>query len=891
MARVLIVDDEKSVRITLREFLKEDKHEISVAKSADEALRLVEKLDFDIIISDIILPRINGMILLKQIRETSPDIQVIMITGEPTADTAARAVRAGAFDYLAKPVSAELLKKAVKNAAKVKDLKDENRRYQEHLEELVEERAKALSESEKKYRTLVENVNIGIYRINVGENVKFIEVNPAIINMFGCKSREELLSINVPDLYQNPNNWRKLSEHILKDGSIRNVEFKFMKRDGTSFIGSQSVVVFKDKNEDVLYFDGVIENISELKQIESKLHRFSKVIQDSSDAIIIYDFNGQIIAWDYGAEVIYGWNEDEALKMNIKKLIPLEKLDRTNNFIEKLMKGKTVEPFVTERISKDGRLLYIWLTFTLLKDEEGKPYAVATTEQDITKRKIAEKGLLESEEGYRNLIESLGEGIIVANLENKIVIANPAAERIFDVNPGKLIDRKLDEFVDAKNLTILKNQKLFKKSKWNNYEIEIIQPGGRRRLLNITVTPKFDKDLNTIGMLGVFRDITEIKRMEEDILKTDKLESIGILASGIAHDFNNILTVILGNITLAKMFLEPENKVYNRLEGAEKASLRAKDLTQQLLTFSKGGSPVKKISSISDLLTESVNFSLTGSQIKCEFFINDQLWPVEIDEGQISQVINNLMINAVQAMPDGGIIKVGAENVNIFSDNSLPLNEGKYVKVTVEDNGTGISKENLQKIFDPYFTTKEKGNGLGLSTSFSIIKKHDGFIDVESELGKGTTFNIYLPASLKKKLVSGMEEEIHTVETGKILVVDDDEEIRELAELMLDKIGYDVEISKDGYEAIEMYKKSMEVGKPFDAIIMDLTIPGGMGGKEAVSKLIKIDPDVKAVISSGYSNNPIMSDYRKYGFAGVITKPYRAEELNRILTELLRDGR
>jgi len=889
MARVLIVDDEKSVRVTLGAFLEEDDHKICMAESVVEALKLIGVNDFDVILSDVVLPHTNGLELLRHIRQISVDVQVIMITGEPTVETATEAMRSGVFDFLHKPVAREAVKKVVAKAAEVKALKDENRIYREHLEEILKERTTALIESEAKYRSLIENINVGLFRKSTGITGKFIEVNPAIIKMFGCENKADFLATDFADLYQDPNIIRQVNDKMLREGFLKSEEIQLKRKDGTFFTGSLSGVVISDDKGKTKYFDGIIEDITERKKMGNKIHNLATVLQDSQEAVVIQDLDGQIIAWDRGAELMYGWKEEEAIGMNFSEIVPVENRHEFIDFIKQLKEGVTIEPFEAKRISKDGWILYTWLTFTILKDEEGNTYAIATTEQDITRRKQAEKDLSDSEDRYRTMIESLGEGVIVIDSENRFILTNPAADRVFGVVLGKLTGHRFDEFVDEENLNkIREHLELSRKTKTAGYEIEIIRSTGERRILNVTTTVRKDGNTKAADILGVFRDITEIKRMEKDIIKADKLESVGILAGGIAHDFNNILTIILGNLTLVKMFLKEDDKNYKRIEGAEKASLRAKDLTQQFLTFSKGGLPVKKVASISDLIMESVNFSIRGSKVKCEFFLQDNLWPLEIDTGQINQVINNLMINAAQAMPDGGVIKIKAQNVNLGSQDVLSLKEGKYVKITVEDEGTGISKENLQKIFDPYFTTKEKGNGLGLSTSYSIMKKHDGLLSVESELGKGTIFYIYLPASSMKILKEGDEKGFQVVGTGKILFLDDDEEILEIAVAMLKKIGYLVDFCKDGSVVIELYKKAKESGEPYDVVILDLTIPGGMSGKEAIKELIDIDPQVKAIASSGYSNSQIMSHYKKYGFSGVIAKPYRVEDLNDLLQGLLK---
>jgi nitrogen-specific signal transduction histidine kinase/CheY-like chemotaxis protein len=391
-----------------------------------------------------------------------------------------------------------------------------------------------------------------------------------------------------------------------------------------------------------------------------------------------------------------------------------------------------------------------------------------------------------------------------------------------------------------------------------------------------------------IGAVVVFRDVTDKWKTEQDMLKADKLESIGTLAEGIAHDFNNLLTGILGNISLANLNTN-SGKISRNLSDAEKATLRARDLTNQLLTFANGAAPIKKIASIGEVLKETTTFTLSGSRVGCDFSIPDNLWAVRVDETQMSQVFNNIVINAIQAMPEGGVIKILAENVTKSKESALPLKEGKYIKISIEDQGVGIPTEHFQKIFDPYFTTKEKGSGLGLATSYFIVKNHNGYITAESKAGIGTIFNIYLPA-YPKKILTGKKKkkkEKYITGEGKILVMDDEEIIREVFRSALTAIGYKVTVAKDGAEAIELYKKAKTSEHPFDAVIMDLTIPGGMGGKETIQKLRELDPDIKAIVSSGYSKDPIMSNFRKYGFKGVIPKPYKLETISATLYETL----
>ena len=414
---------------------------------------------------------------------------------------------------------------------------------------------------------------------------------------------------------------------------------------------------------------------------------------------------------------------------------------------------------------------------------------------------------------------------------------------------------------------------------------EWIGPEGR--IYEIYDYPFTDIDGSPL-VLELGLDITDRKKMEEELQKAQKLESLGVLAGGIAHDFNNILVSIMGGLSLLK-HAKLDDKIFKVLTTVEKAAGRAKDLTRQLLTFSKGEAPITKNASISELLKDTISFCLRGSKVRYEFCISDNLWPVEIDEGQISQVIHNLIINANQAMPDGGMIRICTENVTIRANKGLPLKEGKYVKISINDEGLGISEEYLKKIFDPYFTTKSDGSGLGLATSYSIIKKHKGYITVESEAGVGTTFIIFLPVTEKEIFsVEDVVEERLLFGRGKILVMDDDLDVRDTAGQMLTSLGYVVEFAREGAEAVELYKKAKESGQGFEAVISDLTIPGGMGAEEVIKKLHEIDPEVKVIVSSGYSNDHLITEYRQYGFAGVIAKPYEIRGLSETLSKVIK---
>ncbi|HDP81147.1 MAG TPA: response regulator [Spirochaetes bacterium] len=387
--------------------------------------------------------------------------------------------------------------------------------------------------------------------------------------------------------------------------------------------------------------------------------------------------------------------------------------------------------------------------------------------------------------------------------------------------------------------------------------------------------------------LDLENEIRERKRAEEELLKAGKLESLGVFAGGIAHDFNNILTAIIGNISMAAK-MKPGNENYlATLMEAEKASLRARELTGQLLTFARGGAPIKKLTSLKSIITDTAAFALSGSTVVVNHEIDENLWNAEVDPGQISQVIHNLVINAVQAMPGGGAITLKAANhVSAPSPLSGP-DQKSYVLITVSDTGPGIDVEHLGKIFAPYFTTKPEGTGLGLAIAYSVIKKHGGHIEVRSNPGSGTTFVIYLPASARTAHRPDTERKSPAVSAGRVLVMDDDERVLHITRMMLEHMGVESAEARNGDQAITMYREAMEAGAPFDILIMDLTIAGGMGGKEAVAKILAIDPGAKAIVSSGYSNDPIMADYRDFGFIDVLAKPFTYDDLRAALSRVM----
>jgi PAS domain S-box-containing protein len=511
-----------------------------------------------------------------------------------------------------------------------------------------------------------------------------------------------------------------------------------------------------------------------------------------------------------------------------------------------------------------------------------------TVFEDITERQRLAEALRDNEQFLTDIFNSIQDGLTILDRDLNILRVNPAQEQLGVPQPA--VGRKCYEVYYGRSapcevcpaMETLLTGKASRKISTRHL------PDGPDRFTEIYAFPLLDRTSGQVrAVIKFMRDITEQRQAEAERLRFSKLESVATLAGGIAHDFNNILTAIMGYISLAMLDQPKTGPGRERLTAAERACLQAQALARQLLTFATGGAPIKELLSLEKFIRETVSFAASGSQVRCEFSFPDILWAAEADPGQISQVFQNLVINAIQAMPTGGIITVRGENLEVGEGSDLPLEAGKYVKITIQDQGIGIPADFLPKIFDPYFTTKQAGSGLGLATVYSIVNKHRGHIAVESKLGEGTTFKIYLPA-VEVETIQWPEVDWQVLSgRGKILVMDDEELVRDLLKVMLDRLGYQVILAKDGEAAIELFTSAQDAGENFAAVILDLTVSGGMGGKAAIQHLLKIDPRVKAIVSSGYSDDPVMADFEKYGFSDVITKPYRISELSRVLNRVL----
>ena len=508
-------------------------------------------------------------------------------------------------------------------------------------------------------------------------------------------------------------------------------------------------------------------------------------------------------------------------------------------------------------------------------------------------RKRAEEALRDSEERYRAIVENSYDLIFETTPTGQCLYLSPNCTEVIGYQINELLGRNFFDLVHPDERQGLAQEFSEKVTRLEAGEMvcRLQHKTGEWRWFESHTRPFRTTTGKVLGIVDV-RDITERKRAEEERLRATKLESVGVLAGGIAHDFNNILTSVFANVGLARMLAgkqqaPADGTIVERLTAAEKACLRARDLTKQLLTFAKGGAPVKNVASITGFITDTVEFALRGSNVRCELELPEDLWAVEVDEGQMSQVIQNLIINADQAMPEGGVISVRADNTLIDRESNLPISQGRFVVISIRDQGVGIPQEYVSKIFDPYFTTKQKGNGLGLATTYSIMKRHDGHITVTSELGIGTTFYLYLPAAETIALEPFEEAEALIKGSGKILIMDDEIDIRDVLGKMLQHLGYVVDYANEGTEAVTLYHQALSLGAPYLLAIIDLTIPGGMGGKETVRRLRELDSHALALVSSGYSNDPVLANPEKFGFQDVIAKPYNISDLSKVLHRVL----
>ncbi|OPX98970.1 MAG: Sporulation kinase E [Syntrophorhabdus sp. PtaB.Bin006] len=677
-----------------------------------------------------------------------------------------------------------------------------------------------------------------------------------------------------------------------------------------------------------------IRDITERRRAEEALRtsekRYRELHKSLRDGFALVTLDGRLVETNAAFQSMVGYTKEELVGRFYRELTP----QKWHAFEEKIMREQThqrgySDVYQKEYIRKDGTIIPVELRAHLMRDEDGSPVEIWAFVRDITERiraeealqryqehleelvkerttklateiaehKRTERALRESEKKYRNIFDNAIEGIFQTSPEGQFLSANPALARIhgFD-SPEELMasvaDIAREIYVNPEDRTKL--MELYEKQGFvERFETQFYRRDGEKIWISMNSRAVRGEDGTVLCYEGTAEDITSRKQIEEELLIMRNIESIGTLAGGIAHDFNNLLTAVTGYISLARISLASGNDATQLLSAAERISLKGKELTQKLITFSKGGAPIKKLINPGQLIRQITGTVLTSPTIRFEYSFPDNLSPIEGDEAQIRQVIHNIILNSKEAMPDGGIVRIGAANIALGPDDSILLPHGDYVRISVEDEGIGIKEEDLPRIFDPYFTTKgmgaEKGMGLGLAVVYSIIKRHNGHITVQSIPGQGTTVHIYLPVHPEPTVLTTgpIEPESGHPSRGRVLFMDDEEYIRDIGSRLILHLGYQVTTAGDGAEAVALYKDALASDEPFRAVILDLTVKNGLGGEEAFRRLLSVDPQVNAIISSGYTDDPLIAHFADYGFKGVVVKPYKIEELGDTLQRVV----
>lgn len=754
---------------------------------------------------------------------------------------------------------------------------------------------KKIEEEVAFFKKLVETSRDPVYVLSPSRGWQMVYANQAACAHFGL-NLEELQQKRIPDwdpefdMVSLDRAWQQM-----KNGQPMRFETRHRIASGKMVPVEVTANYLVHRGEELSF--GYFYDISERKRADEDLRasegRLRTLVQTLPDLVWLKDQNGVYLSCNQMFERFFGADAADIVGKTDYDFVEKELADFFVEHDRKAMaagKPSTNEEWIT--FADDGRRALLETIKTPMYDDRGSLIGVLGIGRDITERKRTEEDLRASEARYRGLVELFPEAIYI-HTGGKLVFANSRGARLLGVErPEDLYGREALDFVhpDYREFVTNRIKSAFERDRFNPPVEEVfLRADGvpvQVEVSSVAFTYHGEKALQI-----VVRDISERKKRQEELVKAQKLESLGVLAGGIAHDFNNLLTGIMGNISLMREELPESHPLQERLIRCEKAMNQTTGLTCQLLTFSRGGEPVKKLFNLGPVLQDTISFALRGSNVGLELEFADDLWPLEADEGQLCQVFNNLIINAGQAMPNGGTVRVEVANCRLLPAEVPPLGAGDYLLISVIDQGIGIDPEYLDKIFDPYFTTKESGSGLGLTALYSIVRKHQGQVLVSSRIGEGTTFRIYLPASPGKEgtIPASKEAIFSTVSHAGafILVMDDELPIRQLSEDMLRLIGCRVESCSDGEELIELYRQRFMEGRPADAVIMDLTIPGKMGGLEAAQRILELDREARLIVSSGYSTDPVMANYHAYGFAGFLIKPYRIDDLSQVLSRVL----
>ena len=758
--------------------------------------------------------------------------------------------------------------------------------------------------AERRFNEALANSPHVLYRLNVKSgHYEYLshyveELLGYPMEQFRLYGYEKIISLIHPDDLPELNRQFARAEQSKETRVPLQMEYRIRKANGDyCWLRDHSTLIL-DGNGDKLAFVGSVFDITERKEQERLLHDREELLRgifESSQAgIMLGNERGDIIFANQRLAAMFGRSLDEMINSNYMDHVHPEHRNLGADHLRRLIAGEIDHVHHERRYMRaNGKEFWGHLSARRMVSAAGAFLGLVGVIADITEIKRAEETARQSDLRYRRLVNQAAAWIWETDPDLRHTFSNHYVETCLSYSIEEFYNFGMFELLhpdDHARVAEVARQASQEGAGWRNLTLRWKHRDGSWRYLESSGDANFDESGAFTGLSGIDIDVTDRVRLQEQQDRAQRLESLGELAGGIAHDFNNILTGIIGNISFARILIGEEHRAAPRLADSEKATLRAAELTRQLLTFSKGGEPVRKALATEPLLQEAISFALRGSSVKGELGLAPDIWLLDADPGQMSQVFNNLLINARQAMLEGGTVMVRAENCRVAPGDHLHLAAGDYVRIEVTDEGTGIPSSDLPRIFDPYFTTKEYGTGLGLASVYSIVRHHGGQISVDSICGQGTTFTLYLPAAPTEGQTP--HEAVPSAARsplggGRILLMDDDDLIRDMAALMLAECGYQVETCADGSEAITLFSRAREEGIRYAAIILDLTVPGGMGGRETVARLRTLDKDVPIIVSSGYSDDPVLADYASYGFTGVISKPYSLQTFTGELARLM----
>ncbi len=874
---VLLVEDEAVISLMMSESVKKFGYNVLHVNSGEKAIRLCTENDaIDLILMDLDLGRgIQGPEAAREILRIK-NIPIVFLTAHSGQVMVESVLGIQHFGYVIKNSGEYLLKSSIEMALQLFN---------------ALERVKA---GEKNYHEIFDCSNDALF---IHDNItgKILDVNKTMLTMYGYSSKYEVLNTDSDDFgaYGEGYTSKKgigLVFRTLESG--HNIfEWRARRKNGEIFWAEVSLTRIKISGVDRII--AAVRDISRRKEYEQKLieseSRFKSIIELAPDAILLGNPEGVIIGANERASEITGYSSDELIGTKIQAWFSEEELKRAPFRFDLLKQGLVVR---TDRnlIRKNGMEVFIEMNSKMMPDGSYQTFI-----RDMSERKLAEDKLAAEKERLAVTLRSIGDGVITTDMFCNVVIMNKVAEDLTGWRQQEAEGRPLPDvfsIMDESSRTQCDNPalKVLETGEIKEFETGtvLVSRDGTERIISDSGAPIRDNNNSVIGVVIVFRDMTEKRKLFEAVQQADRLNSLGVLAGGIAHDFNNLLNGIFGYVEMARLKNTGNDEVSAYLDKTFTVFNRAKDLTQQLLTFSKGGMPNRKTGNIGPLIRDNVSFALSGSNITCEYYIDDNLPLCDFDENQIAQVIDNIVINAVQAMPAGGKLVISAKPVLLDRSTGQVFKGGSCIRISIADTGIGIPHDLIKRIFDPFFTTKQQGNGLGLATCYSIIRNHEGFIDAESVPGKGSVFNIFLPVSEKKGDYGIKTAPVRVPGTGKILIMDDEEFIRDISSDMLKMEGYSTVEASDGVEALKLLSEAEKNGEVFDGAILDLTIPGGMGGQATLNEIRKRYPGMPVFASSGFSESPVISNPGDFGFTASIRKPYRREELMELLNTHIR---